>query len=135
LIDSPLRLLGIDVGKLGKGFPDSIARMAAEVCAWLGQPQKFEPAQVPLIEESYVGQHYGVPSAQGQAALRRLATLEGLLLDPVYAGKAFAGLLDLAEKGRLGAGEPIIFVHTGGLSALFAFKDLLDTLGAAPHRA
>jgi D-cysteine desulfhydrase len=135
LIDSPLRLLGIDVGKLWKGFPDSIARMAAEVCARLGQPQKFEPAQVPLIEEAYVGQHYGVPSARGQAAIRRLATLEGLLLDPVYTGKAFAGLLDLVEKGRLGAGEPVMFVHTGGLPALFAFKDLLDPPGASPHRA
>lgn len=63
------------------------------------------------------------------------ATLEGLLLDPVYTGKAFAGLLDLAQKGRLGAGAPVIFVHTGGLPALFAFKDLLDPLGAASHRA
>ncbi len=46
--------------------------------------------------------------------MRRLARLEGLLLDPTYTAKAFAGLLDLLETGQLGAGEPIIFWHTGG---------------------
>jgi 1-aminocyclopropane-1-carboxylate deaminase/D-cysteine desulfhydrase-like pyridoxal-dependent ACC family enzyme len=52
-----------------------------------------------------------------------LAQWEGILLDPVYTGKAFAGLLDLVEEGGLGKDEPIIFLHTGGLPALFAFED------------
>jgi hypothetical protein len=47
---------------------------------------------------------------------------EGILLDPVYTGKAFASMLDLIEKGQLGSNEPIIFLHTGGLPALFAFE-------------
>jgi D-cysteine desulfhydrase len=55
--------------------------------------------------------------------IRRLARAEGILLDPIYTGKAFAGMLDLIEKGKLGANEPIIFLHTGGLPALFAFDD------------
>ena len=49
---------------------------------------------------------------------------EGILLDPVYTGKAFAGLLDLVEKGELGSNEPLIFLHTGGLPALFAFDGM-----------
>jgi 1-aminocyclopropane-1-carboxylate deaminase/D-cysteine desulfhydrase-like pyridoxal-dependent ACC family enzyme len=49
-----------------------------------------------------------------------LARAEGILLDPVYTGKAFGGMLDLIEKGELGSNEPIIFLHTGGLPALFA---------------
>jgi len=53
--------------------------------------------------------------------LARTARTEGILLDPVYTGKAFAGMLDLVEKGRLGMNEPIIFLHTGGLPALFVF--------------
>jgi D-cysteine desulfhydrase len=69
-----------------------------------------------------VGPKYGVPSPGGQDAVRRLARTEGILLDPVYTGKAFAGLLDLVEKGGLGSNEPIIFLHTGGLPALFAFE-------------
>ena len=123
LIDSPLRPLGIDVGKLWKGFPASIARLAADICAYLGQPLTFDPGRVPLIEERYVGDVYGKPSAEGLAALRCLASLEGIMLDPVYTAKAFAGLLDLARRGQIGQGEPLIFLHTGGLPALFAFED------------
>ncbi|MGE5224325.1 MAG: D-cysteine desulfhydrase, partial [Omnitrophica WOR_2 bacterium] len=48
----------------------------------------------------------------------------GILLDPVYTGKAFAGLIDLLEKKQLGGNEPVIFIHTGGLPALFAFSNL-----------
>jgi 1-aminocyclopropane-1-carboxylate deaminase/D-cysteine desulfhydrase-like pyridoxal-dependent ACC family enzyme len=61
-----------------------------------------------------------MPSEQGLAATRRLAQAEGVILDPVYTGKAFAGLLDLVEHEQLGRDEPIIFLHTGGLPALFA---------------
>jgi 1-aminocyclopropane-1-carboxylate deaminase/D-cysteine desulfhydrase-like pyridoxal-dependent ACC family enzyme len=50
------------------------------------------------------------------------ARTEGILLDPVYTGKAFGGMLDLIENGRLGSNEPVIFLHTGGLPALFAFE-------------
>lgn len=123
LIGSPLQAQGIDVGKLWKGFPASIARLSNEICFHLGEPRQFSPQDVPLVEEIYVGKSYGVPSKMGQAALHRLARLEGLLLDPVYTAKAFSGLIDLAEKGRLGTDEPIIFLHTGGLPALFAFSE------------
>ena len=68
-----------------------------------------------------MGGRYGVPSEAGDAATRRLARAEGILLDPVYTGKAFAGLLDLAENGAFAPDEPVIFLHTGGLPALFAF--------------
>jgi 1-aminocyclopropane-1-carboxylate deaminase/D-cysteine desulfhydrase-like pyridoxal-dependent ACC family enzyme len=54
----------------------------------------------------------------------RLARVEGILLDPVYTGKAFAGLLDLVECKKLGRDELVIFLHTGGLPALFAFDGL-----------
>lgn len=120
LIGSPLRPLGLDVGKLWKSFPTSIARMASELCKRLGTTRTFAPEEVPLMEETYVGQGYAVPSQAGRAAIRHLARLEGLLLDPVYTGKAFAGLLDLVEKGQLGHDQPIIFLHTGGTPGLFA---------------
>jgi D-cysteine desulfhydrase len=120
LLDSPLRPLGIDVGRLWKGFPDSIARVAGEICARLGRPHAFTPAQVPLIEGVYVGDRYGQPSPAAMRAIRRLAETEGILLDPVYTGKAFAGLLDLVAQDAIGRNEPIIFLHTGGLPALFA---------------
>lgn len=120
LCGSVLRLQGIDVGKLWKAFPDSIARLAGEICGRLGAPRAFAPRDVPLIERTYVGERYAAPSPAGLAALRQLAQLEGILLDPVYTGKAFAGLLDLAARGALAPEEPIVFLHTGGVPALFA---------------
>jgi len=119
LVGSRLRPLGIDVGKLWKAFPAAVAHLAGEVCARLGEPVVFEPADVPLVEARYVGAAYGQPSEAGRAALERLARAEGILLDPVYTAKAFAGLL--GEAARFGRGEPVVFLHTGGLPALFAF--------------
>jgi D-cysteine desulfhydrase family pyridoxal phosphate-dependent enzyme len=120
LMDSSLSLLGIDVGKLWKGFPASLARLTGEICGQLGSKRFFKPSEIPLLEGTYTGPKYGVPSDSCRDAIQRLARTEGILLDPVYTGKAFAGLLDLLEKGRLRSSEPIIFLHTGGLPALFA---------------
>jgi len=124
LLDSPVRPLAIDVGGLWKEFPASIARLTGEITARLGAAKSFSAADVPLVEGTYIGDRYGVPSTAGQAALYRLARTEGILLDPVYTAKAFAGMLDLAERGEIGAAEPLIFLHTGGLPALFAFDEM-----------
>ena len=121
LCHSDIQLLGIDVGKLWKAFPVSIAALAADICTRLGEPHSFTPEQVPLIENLYVGDRYGVPSVEGQSALKRLARAEGLLLDPVYTAKAFAGMLGEIAKGHLGTNEPVVFLHTGGIPAIFAF--------------
>jgi 1-aminocyclopropane-1-carboxylate deaminase/D-cysteine desulfhydrase-like pyridoxal-dependent ACC family enzyme len=120
LIGSPFRPLGIDVGALWTGFAGSVGRLAEEVCAHLGRRMAFPPEAVPLVEGTYVGRRYGTPTEAGLAAVEMVARREGILLDPVYTGKAFAGLLDLAGRGVLAPGEPVIFLHTGGVPALFA---------------
>jgi D-cysteine desulfhydrase len=120
LLKSSVRLLGIDVGKLWKAFPASIAALAGELCARLGEPHTFRPEQIPVIEATYAGPGYALPWSRCQAAMERLARLEGILLDPVYTGKAFTGCLDLIREGAIGSSEPVIFLHTGGLPALFA---------------
>lgn len=117
---SRLGLVGIDVGKLWKAFPVSIGRLAGGLCARFGEPQRFPSSRVPLVEGRYVGQAYALPTPACQEAVKRLARMEGILLDPVYTGKAFAGLLDMAARGMLGRREPVIFLHTGGAPALFA---------------
>lgn len=73
--------------------------------------------------DDYVGEAYGVPSPAAWAAIALAARTEGLLLDPIYTGKAMAGLIDHARQGRVGPESVVVFVHTGGLPALFAFKD------------
>lgn len=79
---------------------------------------------------SYVGPRgYGYPSPEGMAAFRQMAQTEGILLDPVYSGKALAGLIDLVRKGQLGSSETVVFLHTGGTPLLFAYSDELRTDG------
>ena len=123
LMQSSLQLLAIDVGMLWKEFPASLARLTEEICTRLGEKRVFDARDIPLLEQIYAAPKYGIPSQHCLDAIRKLARLEGILLDPVYSGKAFAGLLDLIEKGKLGSTEPIIFLHTGGLPALFAFEN------------
>ncbi|MGD2078623.1 MAG: pyridoxal-phosphate dependent enzyme, partial [Chloroflexota bacterium] len=120
LLDSPVRLLGIDVGKLWKGFPGSIARLASEVSAFFGSPRRFAAADVPLIEGRYVGQGYASPTAAGKQAIQLLARSEAIMLDPIYTAKAMAGLLDLIASGTFGPGERVLFLHTGGEPGLWA---------------
>ena len=73
---------------------------------------------------------YSVPNAPMVEAVQMLARTEGLLLDPVYTGKAMAGLIGLARKGFFTPGEKVLFLHTGGLPSLFAYGDIV--LGDKP---
>lgn len=74
------------------------------------------------IEESQLGEGYGIPTDAMRAAVRLMASKEGLLLDPVYGGKAFAGLVQGARSGRHVRGENVLFIMTGGLPGLFAYR-------------
>jgi len=73
----------------------------------------------------YVGEGYGIPTAAMNKAVLMLARLEGILADPVYSGKGLAGMFDLVDKGYFGAAKNIVFLHTGGSAALFAYRDQL----------
>ena len=123
LLRSPHKLLGIDVGKLWRGFPASIAALASEVLDLIGQPHRFSPSDVPMIEGTYAGAGYAQTTPASLDAIHRLAELEGLLLDPVYTAKAMAGLVDLVGQGRWGRQEHVVFLHTGGAPALWAYQD------------
>ena len=125
LINSPIHVLGIDIGKLWKGFPKSISRLANDLLVSLGGRKQFTPQNVPLIENRYAGTAYAKPFAPATDAIHLLAKSEGILLDPVYTGKAFAGLLDLVANGRYTASDILIFLHPGGLPGLWAFRDSL----------
>ena len=71
--------------------------------------------------DDYFAPQYGMPNEEGMAAVQLLAQQEGILLDPVYTGKAMAGLLDGITQNRFRQGGPILFIHTGGAPALFAY--------------
>lgn len=82
------------------------------------------PATVRIdLWDEYFAPRYGEPSRGGMDAVRLAAATEGLLLDPVYTGKAMAGLLDGLARGRIDGNGPVIFLHTGGAPALFAYRE------------
>ncbi len=75
------------------------------------------------VTDQTVGPGYGIPTDEVIEAVKRTAQLEGLLLDPVYTGKAMAALFDLVRRGRFKTGDQVVFWHTGGAPALFAYRD------------
>ena len=123
LAGADTKVLGIDVGRLWRNFPASIARMANEVGELLGEELGFAAGDVHLYTD-YVGKAYAVPTEECVEAIKLLARTEGIVLDPVYTGKAMAGLVDLVRKKVIGEGETVVFFHTGGVPGLFAYEEL-----------
>jgi 1-aminocyclopropane-1-carboxylate deaminase/D-cysteine desulfhydrase-like pyridoxal-dependent ACC family enzyme len=97
--------------------------------ARLGSKLLDLPVEIPrdaiLNLQDFIAPGYGVVSDAGRDAIHMLARTEGVLLDPVYTAKAFAALTAWANAGRLGPDSRVVFVHTGGLPALFAYADEL----------
>jgi D-cysteine desulfhydrase len=77
------------------------------------------------VADAFVGPGYSLPTAAMVEAVQLFARLEGILLDPVYTGKTAAGLIAMVRAGRFAAGERVLFVHTGGAPALYAYRDVL----------
>ena len=81
------------------------------------------PREAVVAYDDYVGPGYSLPTAAMAEAVTLLARTESILLDPVYSGKAMSGLIDLVRKGVLPAGSNVLFLHTGGSPALYAYED------------
>ena len=77
------------------------------------------------VSEDYVGPDYGVLTEGCVEAMRLLARTEGVLVDPSYSGKALAGMIDHARSGPLQSSDQVVFIHTGGTPALFAYAEQL----------
>ena len=109
-------VLGIDVGTR-PDLDERVPEIAAEAATVAGRPP---PAGPVVIDHDHFGPGYGKPTAACLEAIRAAARLEGLILDPVYTGKALAGLIGWARDGRFGPDQTVVFWHTGGAPALFA---------------
>ena len=99
---------------------DDIARLATATARALDLNLAIAPADF-TADETYAGETYGLLTPEVRAAMQLAAETEGILLDPVYTGKAMAGLIDYAKRGAVGAAETVVFVHTGGLPLIFAY--------------
>src|SRR5471032_368484 len=118
------KIVGISVSAKAQWFQDRISTMAQDCADLLEWPQQWTPEDI-WIEDEFVGTAYGVPSEGGIEAIYRVAQAEGVLLDPVYTGKAMHGLISLVEQGKIEQGARVIFVHCGGSPALYPFAQKL----------
>lgn len=120
------QVLGISVHRTKENLGEIVTNLLAPTAAYLGLELSLGPGDV-HVDDGYIGAGYGVLTDAVRGAVRQVAELEGILLDPVYAGKAMGGMLDLLRRGEIGADERVLFWHTGGTPALFAYApDLLS---------
>ncbi len=117
------RILGISVDLPAGPLCQRMAELAAATADYLGLPLSFVPEDF-AVEDGYLGGGYGVIGDLEREAIRLLARTEGLLLDPVYTGRAFGGLIDLIRRGAFSPQERVLFWHTGGIAGLFARPNL-----------
>ncbi|HJX37485.1 MAG TPA: D-cysteine desulfhydrase family protein [Anaerolineae bacterium] len=122
------QVVGISVSAEADAVRRLLGELAPATAQSLGLDIQFDDRDF-IVYDDYLGGGYGVLGAPEREAIRVVARLEGVLLDPVYTGRAMAGLLDLSSKGVFQSGQTILFWHTGGTAALFAYGEGL-TQGA-----
>jgi D-cysteine desulfhydrase family pyridoxal phosphate-dependent enzyme len=113
------KVLGISVDESENWLKEHVSDLASLTSEKLGERIEFTPGEV-LADASHCSAGYGVLTEPEREAIRLFATCEGLLLDPVYTGRAAAGMIDLTRKGFFKKDETVLFLHTGGQPALFA---------------
>ncbi len=124
--NASIPVVGINVSRPKEPQEELVYGLVERTAAHLGVRESVPRDQV-LCFGDYVGPGYSRPTPEMGEAVRTLARIEGILLDPVYTGKTMAGLLDLARKGFFRKEENVLFVHTGGSPALYAYmKDVLE---------
>ena len=115
-----LEVIGVSVSADRATQKRKVRRLAADLWELMGLGEAL-PASALNIRDEFVGEGYGLPTDAMLEAVQLCARLEGILLDPVYTGKAMAGLIEMVRSGELNASDTVIFVHTGGSAGLFAY--------------
>lgn len=125
-----VEIIGISSGGAKEASERNVLEIARQTVSAMGLAVEIPPERV-SVRDDYVGEGYGVVNRQIVEAIALVARTEGLLLDPVYTGKAMTGLIALIESGELGPEHAVVFLHTGGTPALFPYRRaLLDDLPA-----
>jgi L-cysteate sulfo-lyase len=118
---SPARVLGVSVRQPEQRQVDAVFGLAERTAGLIGAEGAVRRQDV-LVDDRWVGEGYGVPTQSMIDAVRLLGAQEGILLDPVYSGKGFAGLLGNIADGKFAADENVVFLHTGGAVGLFGYR-------------
>lgn len=117
-------ILGISVRQPKEIQIENVYRLAIKTAAQLTD-ETLSRDKV-IVDDGYVGEGYGIPTAAMVAATNMVARNEGILLDPVYSGKGMAGLIGQIKTGQITDEGDVIFLHTGGAASLFAYEDLFS---------
>ena len=120
--NTQIPVLGINVSR-SKDVQEALVYKLVRATAELAGVQQEIPASAVTCFGDYVGAGYSLPTDSMVEAVKLLARTEGILLDPVYSGKAMAGLVDLVRKGSFPMGSNVLFLHTGGSAALYVYMD------------
>ncbi|MEW6685313.1 MAG: D-cysteine desulfhydrase family protein [Candidatus Edwardsbacteria bacterium] len=118
-LKTDIKIMGISVSPDKKTAANRVVKIARGAAKLLNLDISITPKDV-LVFDEYIGKGYAIPSREGSEAIRLLAQAEGIILDPVYTGKAMSGLIDLIKEKRFDSKETVVFFHTGGYPGLFA---------------
>jgi L-cysteate sulfo-lyase len=127
LLCSDTIIVSIDAGLKAFENGEKLAELATEALAYLGSDKNVSMDDL-YFDQNYYAPGYEIPSESASNAIKHLARTEGILLDPVYTGKAFAGMLDYIRTGKVPQGSHVVFWHTGGLTALFAEREIVGDI-------
>lgn len=116
-------LIGISVNRNKDAQAEAVFTLANKACELLGAGSPVAREDV-VVYDDYVGPGYSLPTQGMVDAVQLLARTEAILVDPVYTGKTMAGMLDLIRQGVIKKGQNVLFIHTGGSPALYAYEDV-----------
>ena len=128
IYNKTFELVGINIDKDTHAelpFEQLITQLVNSTAKTIGLDYTFLQSQL-ILNSDYVGDGYGVVGPQENEAIALTARLEGILLDPVYTGRAMSGLINLIRSGKITKNDDVLFWHTGGAPSLFAYADDLD---------
>ncbi len=128
IFNSPYQIVGINIDKDETDkvpFDQYIVSLANNTAKLMDETHRFSAPDL-ILNSDYVGEGYGVIGELENEAIALTAQTEGILLDPVYTGRAMGGLLDMIRTGKIKKTDSVLFWHTGGAPALFAYASALD---------
>jgi D-cysteine desulfhydrase len=121
-LNSTIETIGINVRREKDAQEKKVNKVVTDTISFLGLSMD-PPENLVVCNDDYFPPGYSRPNPEMVEAVKLLASLEGILLDPVYTGKSMAGLIGLVRKGNIKKDKNVLFIHTGGSPALYAYQD------------
>ncbi|UCH41165.1 MAG: D-cysteine desulfhydrase [Gammaproteobacteria bacterium] len=128
-MNSRIPIYGVSVRADKHKQEENVYGLVQRTAEFMGYSPDLVAREKVVANSDYVGPGYGLPTDAMVEAVKMMACYEGILLDPVYAGKGFSGLIDLVRQGHFKKGQNVVFLHTGGSVSLFAYPNIFDLPG------